>query len=431
MKQIYLYLLIVFAVTPALAMAQARHGANAPVLTLAGAIEEALENNYALKSSNYDVKVAKTAIGPAGSLDDPSLGIAALSYPLPGFSPRKSEMTGNELSISQRLRWPGKLGALEEEAKQRYLYKESEFENSKLMLIREVKRSYISLALEYKKRELLQEKKKILEQSLANAKNKLTAGSGSQEEVLGMEVELSTLEGQLVDAGKNIEVALGDLNHLLGRNNHDHDVMTEPLALTNRRLAGQSEEALLDLASSNNPMLKALEARSREAQARLDYEKLNKLPDYDLMIGYLQRLPTQGMDGDDMLSARVSVPLPVWGSTKQSEQLAGAMLMQQQVAAAVAEEKSHILHYIHTALSEVAAARERSELLGKNLIPLADSAIETALSSYSTGSSGASYAVLLNLVNRRFEADEQRFEAVAEHEAALAWLESLIGEEHE
>jgi outer membrane protein, heavy metal efflux system len=395
-------------------------------LTLRNALQEALANNPALRASDYETQSAKALVGPAGALEDPVLSLGTLDYPLPSFSPRRFEMTGHELALSQKFPYPGKRASLEQAAHFSYLEKKEEAASARFALVRDVKLSYFDLALAQKKQALLGAKKDILEQSLASARNRLTLSTQSQDEALGLQVELGSLESDLTDNQREIEVALGDLNHILGRTNHDHPLKVDELTPPQSALLGLSEEVLLQKAVENNPRLKVLDAKSGTAGARVDYEKLNKLPDFEVMLAYLQRLPVDGERGDDMVSARISVPLPVWSESKQNQMLAAARLEQKRVGAFVAEEKNHIRHYIHTALAEMQAGRAKVDLLKGALMPLTDQAIESALAAYSTDK--ASYAVLLALINRRCQAQISYYEALTTQQKALAGLEALIAE---
>src|SRR5690606_30792477 len=80
-------------------------------------VEQALRNNNELKAMAAEVESEQALVGPAGASDDPMLGVQAMSLPVDSFSRTESEMIEVQVSLSQKIPFPGKRAKLREAAK--------------------------------------------------------------------------------------------------------------------------------------------------------------------------------------------------------------------------------------------------------------------------------------------------------------------------
>jgi hypothetical protein len=85
---------------------------NEKILTLKEAIDKALANNPMWRAEKFGVQTKKAAIGPAGSYDDPLIAFAAKDYRVDSFSRKGHDMTGDEINLTQKIPFPGKLTKL-------------------------------------------------------------------------------------------------------------------------------------------------------------------------------------------------------------------------------------------------------------------------------------------------------------------------------
>src|SRR5256885_9427009 len=86
--------------------------AESPELVLKDLIEEGLQKNAALKAAKAEALSKEAEAGPKSSYEDPMLAFEAMNYPVDTFSNTETGMTGNQLSLTQRVPFPGKLGKL-------------------------------------------------------------------------------------------------------------------------------------------------------------------------------------------------------------------------------------------------------------------------------------------------------------------------------
>jgi len=173
--------------------------------------------------------------------------------------------------------------------------------------------------------------------------------------------------------------------------------------------------------------LKAEAAQVEAAKARESLEQLNTRPDFGLTASYLQRQPAMGGNGDDLVSLGVKFNLPVWSSSKQSEKQAEAAINTQRASSNFAEQKNHLLHYVHTALKEAISAQTQARLYSGTLKTLSDQALQASANSYAAGQTG--YLGFLDLLRKRYELESSYNEALARFDQSVAVLKSILGEE--
>ena len=190
-------------------------GAQEKPLKLKELIEEALANNPVKKAAQYDAESQKAQIGPAGAYDDPMIAFEAKDYPVDTLSPRRFGMTGNEVSLAQKVPFPGKLTKMRSATRKEYESKDSNFNHTQLQVIRDVKRAYYELFLAYKKHEIVVEQKKLIRQLIAVVRSRYSVGKAPQAELLNFQIEGGKLTGELLDSEREVKVKMANLQYIL------------------------------------------------------------------------------------------------------------------------------------------------------------------------------------------------------------------------
>lgn len=394
-------------------------------IQLADLIEEALKNRPMLAADEKNVQVKKAQIGPQGSLEDPMFGFSATNYPIDSFDSDKFGMTGNEFSLTQRFPFPGKRSKLKSAAEKEYRAAEKGYETSRLDLIREVKLAYFQLYLAYEKKRLLDDQLTVVRSIVAASRSRYTSGKLSQAELLSVQLEEASLLEQVIDAKKEIDIKTGDLNHAVGRPRHHTIGRPEEFPKTLVPVS-ISEESLGKRALAASPRLKSMEWTRNAAQEKVSYARRGYFPDLELRAAYMQRQPSPGDPGTDFVTAGIGFSLPIWASSKQSEEIQGAKADLARWNALYEEEKLHLLHDIHTFVTELKAAQDKIDLLERGLLPLSEQALRSGRSAYLTGK--IDYPTLLNLLRNRIQAAFSYHQARVNYETTIAELEARLGE---
>ena len=396
-------------------------------LKLRDVIKEALEKNPLQKAAEYDAASQKAMIGPSGSYEDPMLGFEAKNYPVDTWSSRKEGMTGNEVSISQKIPFPGKLSSLRRAATFEYDSKREMFNQKRLDLVKNVKIAYYELFLAYKKQNILKEQRNVIRQLIVVARNKYTLGKIPQAELLNLQVEEAQIIDQLLKAEREIQAKKSNLNYILGREGKGVVGAPEEPRATPIDFLKLTPELIADKIQQKNHGLKAVQHELEASQKKLTYAQLGYLPDFEFMAGYMFRNPSpDNTRGVDMASGKIGVSIPLWAFSKQSQEIKRARAEKSKAEALFAEERNNVLRMTRTLYAELKETHKRLDLYKTGIVPLAKQAVASGRSAYLANT--LEYISLLNLVRQRFDAEYAHNEALANFESKIAELESLTGE---
>ncbi len=400
-------------------------GKNAQTLSLDAAVSEAIANNPLLKAAREEKKAKKSRILQSGALPDPALEVNLSNYPVSSVSARQSEMTGNEVMLIQKFPFPGKRDRLSDIAAFDFESSKDDLEKTKLNLIGTVKARYFDLFLSYKNREILQKQLELLHNLESLVTNKYSLGLVPQTDVLDLKVRNATLLIQIEKVAKEISVARAELNHLLGR--HAHLAEWKPLAVTLSRveLPTNLEELERENTAQTSPQVKSLKSLLKSAESKVAYADLNAYPDFEIGVGYMQRFSTREDQGEDFLSARMSIDLPFFQRTTRREEQREARAEREKRAAMLKEGTLEISHALHETIAELTEAKNKIALYKRALLPLTDASIDSARKSYEANKT--SYLTVLNLIYARFSSESEYYSAVVQHERGLAMFEALTG----
>jgi cobalt-zinc-cadmium efflux system outer membrane protein len=394
-------------------------------MSLSDLIERARSSNYDYRAAELNAESKEHLIGPKSSYEDPELSFEMQNYPKDSLSSNEYSMTGNQISLSQKIPFPGKLSKLGEVASKEAESMRQMVKYKELELIRDVKNAYFALLLSYKKKEILTEEKNVLRQVVNSTRQRFTAGKSSQAELLNVQVEEANLLDELLKADSQIKEKNGDLDHLLSESHH---TMIEPedLPKTSFDFKKITEEVVSEKALAISPMIRSKRAESEASSAQLSYAEKGYIPDLALGLGYTLRRPSAGDRGVDFLTGKIGFTLPIWAGTKQSEEIKSALADNSRSKFLLEEEKSHLLHSVHTLYSEVEEASQRLNLYDGGLLPLTRQAVASGLSAYQANR--VAFSTLLNSIKIRFQTEFNRTEAFVNYETKIATLEALVGE---
>ena len=245
----------------------------AQTINLGSLIQEALTNNPSLKSTKHEALSKEAEIGPRSSYDDPMLELGAKNYPSDTLSPYEMSMTGNEIGVSQKIPFPGKLTKLGQSASHEYNAAREIYNNAQLELIRDVRTAYYNYYLFFKKQDILNEQLGLIRQIITVSRSKYVLGKISQAELLGFQMEETAILDQLLTVNKELETKLHELNYLLGREKSSALGRPEQLTQTPMNMEKFSESEFAKKVLEKNPGFHA--ALSESFSSRGDAENTN------------------------------------------------------------------------------------------------------------------------------------------------------------
>jgi outer membrane protein TolC len=375
-------------------------------LTYEAALTLADHTAPSLQARTADVRAARSSAIAAGRLPDPKLSVEATDFPISGplaGRPDLDNFSMVTLGVSQDVPSAAKRRS-ERAVAATFIY---EAEAQRLLERRRVRiaagLAWIDLYYAERRLAALNE----VEEALAPMRSSAPAQLASGAERPSQTVEPELLTAALADRRAELVAAVAMARAELGRW-VDGAQADEP--------AGDPPSETVDPAAlraniDDLPDLRVKAAAIDHADAAADLAKAAKRPDWGFEVDYSHRDPRFG----DYLSAKVTMSLPIFASTRQDPLIAARL---QDVNSAISEQRQtrrDLEAALESDLADHAMHHERLERASETLVPLADRRATLEVASYSAGTASladALSAILalaeakVDLINR--EADVAR-----------------------
>jgi outer membrane protein TolC len=364
-----------FAAT--LALLGAPRAAYAQDLLLADAERMAVERDAMLKEMRAQGAAMRERAVMDGQLMDPELRLGAVNVPVDSFSLDAEDMTMLELGVSQEFR-PGKSRQLSRrQMEQLATAMDATALDRERVVRREVRKLWTQLAYVAAAREQLTGQVSWVEQLRQSARARYASGEGRQVDLLQAGLEAAMLREQQLDLDRDEAMYRAQLSFWLGQ---DDAARAHP--------AGLSPRAELE-------PLAVLEARLAEHPAQVDYERridaamtardvANELrkPAWmlDVSYGFRQGDMEDGMSArPDMLSAMVTVGLPLFQSNRQDRAVSAARLEAQGLHERHEDHRREMSAMLSEAWHNAQRTAELERFYETDLLPLAQQTVQAAL----------------------------------------------------
>lgn len=397
-----------------------------PATSLSHLIQEAIEHNPALRSLKYDTYAKEAEAGPAGAWEDPMVYFEMQNYPVDTFSSREFGMTGNQVSIVQKVPFPGRLSRLRESVHAEHRSKSESLRAAEFNLIRDVKLAYYALYLAEKRSAILKDQQDLIRQLIRATRSKYSVGKAPQSELLNLQVEEASLMGELLAADKEVAVKSTELQALVANQADAPIAHISEVSITKIDMTKVTEAALLERAFEANPSLRAARADLEASVAKSSYSKMGYLPGFEFKMGYTFRKPNGDDRGVDLLSAGVGLSIPLWFAARQTGEVRQAGFIESRAEALLDQQRLELIRQTKTLYSELQESYGKLRLFEGGLLPLARQAVVSGQSSYLTGQ--MQFSSLLNAVTTRFKTELMYYEATVNYESTIARLEALFGD---
>jgi outer membrane protein TolC len=179
---------------------------------------------------------------------------------------------------------------------------------------------------------------------------------------------------------------------------------------------------LQDLAIRQNPTLREHEANVAAQSARVELARRAFKPDFDVSLQYGQR-----NQRPDMITAEVSIPLPIHKRARQDQELAEARAnlaaMESDHRASVNSIRAQVARLV----SELERGRTQLAIYSKAILPQGSAAATAALASYQSGKTDL--LTVLDNQNTLFTYETEYYRSLSDFAKNLAELEQLVGSE--
>ncbi|MCG8473529.1 MAG: TolC family protein [Desulfobacterales bacterium] len=344
-------------------------------------IFEALHQNSSLNMFSREIAAAQEQSRFDASLPTPRVGLGLANLPLTGLSLNQEPMTQKQLSVTQRLPWPGKRHL----ASQISLNQSFELKAQKglrsLELAHAVRQGYYDIWYLSEKLHLNQVFSRLVEDARDSAVSRYESGRETQQAVLMGELELTRLTEESIALKGELALRQQQMNALLERKAFKPIEVTDEVSLPEAR--GNSwwlERAL------RAPERARLRWRHEKKMAALGLAEKNPMPDVDVKLSYGQReADSSGRSRDDFISVSLSFPVPLWKASREDRLTASR---RQQARAAHQGLQGYDLaipHRISALVTQMETAAARHQHYLKSWIPRARQLADALVSRYEVG----------------------------------------------
>ncbi len=421
-------------------------------------VARAIAVHPAIRAASSRVDAASSRVSPAGAWPDPMLmaGIqnlpvsrarGALADPHGAPSPVPSgadPMTMKMVGVSQTIPYPGKLSLQRRVAEREVMAAEASLDGTRRRIAREMRDAYYDLAFIDRALGIVGRNQGVLVSLIRVTETRYGVGTAGQQDVLKARVEASRLAETAVSLTEERRAALARLNALLDQ---PSDVPLAETAIPTRivraAVAGSASEIrfvsaalgaraadsplpplaeLQEMALHGSPELREHEAMIAAQAARVELARREALPDFDVSLQYGQR-----SGYPDMVTATVSVPIPIHRRRKQ-DQLATAA--GSELAALEAERHSRqneIRADVARLVSYLERSRTQLALYVKAVLPQSRASLASATASYQVGK--VELLTVLDDQATLFHYETEYFRALTDFAKTLAELERVVGKE--
>jgi cobalt-zinc-cadmium efflux system outer membrane protein len=399
-------------------LVSAAFGQNPPN-SLRSLIAEARQNNAAIGAAERTIEASRYRLKQASALPDTEVMVQSFNVgsprPFAGFS--NSDFAYIGFGASQELPYPGKRALRGKVAQHEITISDAEKNSVVWDVLTRLKLAYFQLAASQQIISVLEKNQQIAYQIEQAAESRYRVGEGTQQDVLLAQLERIKLLNELSMRRRESSQAQVVLKALLNRPLGSPDVIPAPLSP--RHIS--NPEALLAKLQQNNPELQVNAGKTSQAQAAVELAKREKKPDFG--VQYMWQHTSDNFR--DYYMGTFSIKLPNRSRMRAVEGEAEA-----KVAQAEAEKEARLKQMesdLGEQLAIVQTADQQLKVYEEGLIPQSEAALNAGLAGYRAGKQ--EYQGLLASFSDTLQFSIDRERTVAEHEAAIARIEGLIGEE--
>jgi len=399
--------------------------AGEPVRSVNYYVDAALANNPSLASMKARIAMKENEAVRAGALADPKAWIGLVNVPTDSWSFSQEDMTGKEVGISQMLPYPGKRdnssGIVAKEKEQ------AEFELAEMrnMLRADVKMAYAELSTVRAQAGVVRQVRAVLEQIVEVSRERFAVGKGSQADVLRGQVEFQKMREMLLMLENRQRVLSIRLNTLSALPPEEPVPPLDPLA---EFRVNFSADELRKIYLEDRPARKAVQAKIRKGDLLVAQAEYEGKPDFEVSASYMQRdNAPDGMKRPNMMSAMVSMTLPVWRKGKVDP---GIRAMTAEKEMAIRDEEvldNESANGIASGLSSLGNFGAVAALYRTTLIPQAEQSVQSNLEAYRVGK--IDFPMLMDSVMTVLNFRKEHLGMVGEMHMTKARLEAAVGRE--
>lgn len=402
---------------------QSIHNTHSELKELSGYLVDAARNNDDLYAAFYSWKAALQREASVSSLPDPRFNFAWFIQPVETRTGPQEFKYG----LTQTLPWFGKLDLKGEQALRDADIKKARFDNLKLKIFTEVKKTYYDYAYLAQAIRITRENIELMQYLESVARARYSTGAGAYDGVIRTQVELGKLEERLRSLEERKGPTVAKLLAIM--NNTDKQTVPFPKSIPVMEI-GMSADELKDEFKSGNPRLKELAHAVEREKISVELAHKDYYPDFSFGVEYIQtgdsRSPNVTNEDKDPIITGMSVNLPIW-MDKQNAQLNEAKSKVKSASRKRAGLERNLTAELELQIYKYQDAIRKVSLYRDSLTPKAEQSLGVSIEAFQSGT--ATSGDLIDAERTLIEFQLAYYQALAEQARRVATIEYLVGRE--
>ncbi len=377
-----------------------------------------VQNNPEIQAARFHFEAATKRPSQAGALPEPTASYTNLGVGHPFSRLNASEFSYQGFGFSQEIPFPGKLGLASEEARREAEGEQQNYRSVILNVTSRLKVAYYEWLAVQKAIELTHKNSDLLSRFEEIARNRYTVGKGLQQDVLKAQLEVSSLEREIIMLDEKRQRAEAEIASLL--------------AVPSLSLRAPAEVQTSTFSMSLDELVKATNdaPRIRAEQKMVDARAVGinrSLKDFRPDFGVNLQWQHTGGNFPDYYMATVEVKIPIYYARKQRYALEESYSRLNEAKQNYRSAQQQALYQVKDQYLTIQSSERILNLYKTTLLPQAQLTVDSAASAYEVGNIDF-LSLVTNLMNL-ISLERQYYDEVARHEEALARLEPIVGKE--
>ncbi|ADG24382.1 TPA: TolC family protein [Legionella pneumophila] len=352
--------------------------ANTP-LTLTEAEHLALATSPELKRLQANSRALQQQAVAVGQLSDPQLLAGTINVPTDTFSFTQDMMTMVEVGLQQQFPRGHSLKMKSQQTQALAKVELKKAFDQVITLLRNVRETWLDLYYWTKALQVLHANRLLYKDLLKVTQSQYSNGKINQSDVIQVELELSRLNDQAIQIQQQLDILRAQLGRWIGIN-----PVNRPLALSMPAWSRPPPLNQLKARLPKHPLLQADASNVKASRYEVAYAKEQYKPGWLLGVsyGFRQGVMPDRMPRSDMLTAQVTMDLPVFTANRQDKQLNASY---NRLNASHFERQTHYRDLLQALSAQYATWQrlsEREVIYEKQLLPEAKQNAKAALLAY-------------------------------------------------
>lgn len=345
-------------------------------LSLIEAIETAIKNNPQILTAEKEIFVIEGKILQAGRIPNAEFSIESNEIPTDLSFSKAGEL---DFNFSQQLEFFGKRNTRIQSAEYQKQIAKLNLERTKKIITAQVKSAYYQCLLSKELINATELNITLLNDFLAQVKDKYQANTSSYLDVIRAKVELTRLKNELFEANKQFQQNIGTLKILLGIENGANYELTDSLRYN---FIVDSLESILQSLIEQSNFIKMSGLRIEIDKSFFSLAKKGSLPDFIFGASFQNRQAIHGKGFEKFFGVKIGISLPMFyssgvsGDIQESKALLDISKIQYEATRKIVSQK------IISAFNSLRFAEEQLRVFDKSLLQDVEDELHAGITAY-------------------------------------------------